>query len=217
MAMARSTSSFSMAGAVSVVETIACRLPMKTRRPRSRLSARSSFSGLPRRWATLRAALSTRTASAASAPALRACWISPSIRDRAGVAVAPFPRRGALGFLAAVFAGRRGFGLAALGAGFLLGGGAFFAATFFRGAAFAAGRARLRAEVFRFTDFFFGGMARSLAGGVLRLVGAAVPKAQGRRSDVRFRARHATAVGRSPIRRHRWSSGHRWRHRAARP
>ena len=51
---------------------MAWRLPRKTLRPRSWPSARSSFSGRPSRSAMVRDAPSTTSASAASAPALRA-------------------------------------------------------------------------------------------------------------------------------------------------
>ena len=49
MATARSTNSSSAASEQSDDEAIAWRLPIRTRRPRSMPSARSRFSGLPRR------------------------------------------------------------------------------------------------------------------------------------------------------------------------
>ena len=175
----------SIGGERSVVETIACRLPMKTRRPRSRLSARSSFSGLPSRCATLRAAPSTSTASAASAPALRARAIRSSSNETAVVGAAAAARRGASGLLRCDLPCRPGFRLCCLWRRSLLAGrrllrsGAFSAAL----RSFGVGRARLRAGAFRLAVFLLGGIAGSLAGGADRLGGAAGRKAQARRGE----------------------------------
>ena len=49
IAIVRSTSSSSIFGERSLLDTIACRLPISTRSPRSRPSERSSFSVLPSR------------------------------------------------------------------------------------------------------------------------------------------------------------------------
>ncbi len=72
IATARSTSSPSALGDRSLDDTIACCRPMKTRRPRSWPSERSSFSVLPRRRPCDSEVPSNSTASAASAPVRRA-------------------------------------------------------------------------------------------------------------------------------------------------
>ena len=75
MATARSASAAKPFGSGSVEATIAWRLPMNTRKPRSRLSERSSFSIAPRRRSTESEVEATSNASAASAPAARAALI----------------------------------------------------------------------------------------------------------------------------------------------
>ena len=69
IATARSASAAKPFGSASVEETIAWRLPTKTRRPRSKPSDRSSCSILPSRRETESEASCTSSASAASAPA----------------------------------------------------------------------------------------------------------------------------------------------------
>ena len=156
-------------GEVSVDETIACRLPMNTRSPRSRPSARSSFSSLPSRCATLSAALSTSTASAASAPALRARRSDRRAATWRASAPPPQLDGGAAALLRCDLRCRPGLRLCRLcrrpllARRRLLRGGRFF-----RGAAFEVGRARLRVAVFRLAGFLLGGIAGSLAGGADR-------------------------------------------------
>ena len=72
MAIARSTSASSAAALDSDVETMAWRLPIRTRSPMACDSERSISSSRPRRKVTPRLRSSVPTASAASAPARRA-------------------------------------------------------------------------------------------------------------------------------------------------
>src|SRR6185312_16379112 len=72
MAMARSSSLPRPSAEMSEPDTAAWRLPMNTLRPRSRASSRSTSSSLPSLTPTDRDRRSPTTASAASAPALRA-------------------------------------------------------------------------------------------------------------------------------------------------
>ncbi len=78
MATARSASTPS--SKPGLAETLATRLPTKTRSEKSSLSDASVDSTLPRRTATERERPRTTTASAASAPAFRARWTRSSAR-----------------------------------------------------------------------------------------------------------------------------------------
>ena len=92
MAIARSAMSANSVGFRPVVETMAERWPINTRRPRSRDSERSRCSMRPSRRCTLRSVPATYMASAASAPAARAAAIRSPSRP-AGSLMRPAARR----------------------------------------------------------------------------------------------------------------------------
>ena len=85
IATARSASAAKPSPAMSLVETTACFLPMRTRRPRSSPSALSDSSTAPSRTSTDTDTPRTATASAASAPAKRAAFTRRSARARRAV------------------------------------------------------------------------------------------------------------------------------------
>ncbi len=99
MSTARSARIRSALGAKSVEETKAWRWPTNTRKPRSRPSLLSSFSRLPKRWATDTDSPLTYRASAASAPDAFAHFMRSASR-LASTPVGPCGLRGA--FLGAV-------------------------------------------------------------------------------------------------------------------
>ena len=90
IATARSASMAKPRGSGSVEETIAWRLPTKTRRPRSKPSARSSCSIRPRRRETDSEAFCTSSASAASAPARFAAATRSERRSRSFMDALPY-------------------------------------------------------------------------------------------------------------------------------
>src|SRR6478672_6123119 len=101
MATARSIRRARVASDRSEAETVACRAPTKTRRPRSRLSSRSTSSSAPLRTPMDREARSAETASAASAPALSAAATSSGrMSEEADAVRSGMPRYGRAGRVA---------------------------------------------------------------------------------------------------------------------